>query len=283
VGGWGGKGGGGGGWGVGGGGDGARDRAPRPTNARRPVSRPRVARDRDAASHLLHLPLVVERVLHHRPRALAHGQDLLILLPELRRALPQPRRGRLRIFQRLRRPVHRVVHDRPGAFRLFEAVEVRRRLRGDRPTDVPKLALPGPRGADRTVVHREISRDRPRAAERFGEPEIAGGGSGTGRESMSFVYSDREREDRGRVETRRSRKRVARVGFFRAPTRPGCCLWFVSWSGGRPTRTWGGSRDVFLTDRVLSRLTDRGSLGAPSRPLPGARSPRAGRRCLRAR
>ena len=209
----------------------------RPTNARRPVSRPRVARDRDAASHLLHLPLVVERVLHHRPRALAHGQDLLILLPELRRALPQPRRGRLRIFQRLRRPVHRVVHDRPGAFRLFEAVEVRRRLRGDRPTDVPKLALPGPRGADRTVVHREISRDRPRAAERFGEPEIAGDGSGTGRESMSFVYSDREREDRGRVETRRSRKRDARVGFFSSADASGTLrLWFVSWSGGRPTR-----------------------------------------------
>ena len=106
------------------------------------ASRRALAGPRRTATHLLHLLLVMQRVLKHLLGALAHGHNLLVLLPQPLRLFLEPIGGRRGILERLRGPVHGLVHNRLGAFGFLEPVDVPRRLGGDRPTHVAQSAPP---------------------------------------------------------------------------------------------------------------------------------------------
>ena len=112
------------------------------------ASRRALAGPRRTATHLLHLLLVMQRVVKHLLGALAHGHHLLVLLPQPLRLFLEPIGGRRGILERLRGPVHGLVHNRLGAFGFLEPVDVPRRLGGDRPTHVAQSATARP-GAHR--------------------------------------------------------------------------------------------------------------------------------------
>ena len=112
------------------------------------ASRRALAGPRRTATHLLHLLLVMQRVVKHLLGALAHGHNLLVLLPQPLRLFLEPIGGRRGILERLRGPVHGLVHNRLGAFGFLEPVDVPRRLGGDRPTHVAQSATARP-GAHR--------------------------------------------------------------------------------------------------------------------------------------